>query len=47
MADDEQLGAKGVPLTGVVYDTDLYGGSDRGSFRTELVEEEDDDGGVG
>eukprot|EP00198_Chlamydomonas_reinhardtii_P011225 XP_001700562.1 nuclear pre-mRNA splicing factor, component of splicing factor 3b [Chlamydomonas reinhardtii] len=42
MADDEQR-AKGVPLTGVVYDQDLYGGGDRAGYRSELVEEEEDD----
>ncbi|KXZ49786.1 hypothetical protein GPECTOR_19g237 [Gonium pectorale] len=42
MAEDEQR-AKGVPLTGVVFDKDLYGGGDRAGYRTELVEEEEDD----
>ncbi|KAG2427813.1 hypothetical protein HXX76_012137 [Chlamydomonas incerta] len=42
MADDEQR-TKGVPLTGVVYDQDLYGGGDRAGYRSELVEEEEDD----
>jgi splicing factor 3B subunit 1 len=42
MADDEQR-VKGVPLTGVVFDQDLYGGADRAAYRSELVEEEDDE----
>ncbi len=41
MADDEQRG-KGVPLSGVVFDQDLYGGADRAAYRSELVDEEEE-----
>ena len=45
MADEQRQ--SGVPLTGVVFDTDLYGGGDRAGFRRELVDEDDDDQELG
>lgn len=42
MAEEEQR-VKGVPLTGMVFDQDLYGGADRAAYRSELVDEEEDD----
>mmetsp|Transcript_9596 Transcript_9596/g.17940 ORF Transcript_9596/g.17940 Transcript_9596/m.17940 type:complete len:1093 (-) Transcript_9596:879-4157(-) len=42
MADGGQR-REGVPLTGAVsYDDDIYGGSDKGSYRKEVYDEEED-----
>jgi splicing factor 3B subunit 1 len=39
---DDQRQA-GVPLTGVAFDTDLYGGSDRQGYARTAVDNEDED----
>jgi hypothetical protein len=43
MADESEQ-PKGVPLTGnAVYDSELYGGPDRGGYNRTALEDEDDD----
>lgn len=44
MADaSKQQRVEGVPVTGSVFDTELYGGTDRDAYNRLAVEEEDDD----
>ncbi|KAG2491765.1 hypothetical protein HYH03_009926 [Edaphochlamys debaryana] len=42
MADEEQR-QKGIGLGSIAFDQDLYGGADKAAYRSELVEEEEDD----